>query len=598
MASASDVPHKFDVVINSQGYRFADYEQRRAIYTYSPTFVPRTHVQGDYGDNAQDFWQTWTQRDWALGEQQKFYRADEDRDRRFWRSNAVDVRTVGQLTLYKSVRSLTLAAAGGACVGRKSSQKVVVCTSTNLYSVAADGTITDEGAHGLTGAPHRFGIATDGVDVYLANASSPIRKWTGSAFAGFGVNPGGPDVIEYLNNGLYGIDESASTLLRYDSAGAETVLHTWKQADGDARGGPVGRLRAFGGKLLVLWTSRTKSSELWLYDGVGVSIIAKFPPDFLAYDVDEVNGIALISGCFLSDNDTKMTPAVFYYANGVVDELWRATTTVSRTAASVAVDHHPSLAPYGAGMVWNDDTTGRFLFYNPTTGGVHSIGTYTVAGDTPLLAGSSYFFFHSRNQTGAYQYPSDTTVASGYVLSSQIDFDSSLTKRFKSVLIDADIPSGATVDLAYKLEGVGDDSSSYTSLQTGAASGTEYAVGQNGRAISVAVTLNKGSSSAGPTLKRVFARAAPILTTFKRREYILDLTGRDGKSHLRLRDGSVQVKDGLAMATDLITAATSTTPISITDRFGTFTGLIDPEGFQLIEVRPEEFVAIVRVREV
>ena len=102
----------------------------------------------------------------------------------------------------------------------------------------------------------------------------------------------------------------------------------------------------------------------------------------------------------------------------------------------------------------------------------------------------------------------------------------------------------------------------------------------------------------GPTLRRVYVRASPLLQTFKRREYVLDLSGRDGEQSLQLRDGTHHPKDGQAMAVDLNTAAVATSPFSITDRFGTFTGIMEPDGFQLVEVRPEEYVATVRVREV
>ena len=43
-------------------------------YAYSPTFVERANVQGDYGDNQQDFFMTFSQKDWSLGEQQRYFR--------------------------------------------------------------------------------------------------------------------------------------------------------------------------------------------------------------------------------------------------------------------------------------------------------------------------------------------------------------------------------------------------------------------------------------------------------------------------------------------------------------------------------------------
>src|SRR3990167_6067956 len=97
MAVAADVPGKFDLVLNGEGYVCADMEEVKAQFGYTPTFVARTNVQGDYGDNTQDFWMTFTQRDWSLGEQQKFYRQDEPRSPRYWRGSNVGGRTAGQV---------------------------------------------------------------------------------------------------------------------------------------------------------------------------------------------------------------------------------------------------------------------------------------------------------------------------------------------------------------------------------------------------------------------------------------------------------------------------------------------------------------------
>jgi hypothetical protein len=65
-----------------------------------------------------------------------------------------------------------------------------------------------------------------------------------------------------------------------------------------------------------------------------------------------------------------------------------------------------------------------------------------------------------------------------------------------------------------------------------------------------------------------------------------------------LRDETLHPKDGLQMAQELRTAASSTNPISVTDEFGTFTAVVENEGFQLRRVRPNEFIAVVPVREV
>src|SRR2546425_6566231 len=95
--TAADVPTRIDVLIDGQGYMLDDtidptslYSSRqRAQYGLSPVFVQRQNVSGDYGDNQQDFFLTFTQRDWSEGEQQKYFRqSDPDAIRRYWRGKA------------------------------------------------------------------------------------------------------------------------------------------------------------------------------------------------------------------------------------------------------------------------------------------------------------------------------------------------------------------------------------------------------------------------------------------------------------------------------------------------------------------------------
>jgi hypothetical protein len=154
--------------------------------------------------------------------------------------------------------------------------------------------------------------------------------------------------------------------------------------------------------------------------------------------------------------------------------------------------------------------------------------------------------------------------------------------------------TGATVDIAYRLN---DSDGSYTTLQTGATSGTEYTLsGITGRSISIKITLNKTNSTFGPTIKRIALRAVPSLPGFKLRTYVLALLGRDGKGELRLRNGESHPKDGVAMATDLQTAATSSTPFTIADALGSYTGIV--ENLELRQIGVAEYIAVVRCREV
>jgi hypothetical protein len=604
VAPASTVPHKYDLIVDGKGYVFAESEQVRAVFGWTPTFIPRQNLTGDYGDNAYDHWLVQTQRDWSRGEQKKYWR-NQRGDGFYWRGTNVDVRTEGQVTLRQAVQSLTAAAAIRACCPRgvAVNQNIIAASTTNLYEIGAAGAFTDKNAHGLGAAPSRYGIATDGTDIYLSTTSggsAGVRKWDGTNYTTWSAN--GADALEFLNNTLYGLRADNAKLVRWDSSGTQSDLHQWKQADGGVRGGNPARIRAFGGKLAILWSDGPNGPELWIYDGVGVSLAATFPKNFYAHELEVVAGSILIGGSLVkasagSTTDVVTRPAVWYFAQGQLGLLWQADDYVSTATSNTTTAGHPALAAFDDGLVFTDDSRGVVMLYNIGTGGVHTIGSYTVAGDTPLLAASGRFFVHTRNQVAAYLFPDTSTVAtSGTLAHSLVDYDLGVAKWFKSVKVDADIPAGASIDIAYQLEGVTDGS--YTTLVTGAASGTEYDIDESGRSVSLRFTLNKGASAAGPTLKRTYLRAAPTLETFKRRQYAVACFGRNGKTPTLDKTEKPIPRDGLQMAQDLIASAIETEPITITDHLGTYTGKVVLEDSEFKEIRPEEFVAIVTVREV
>jgi hypothetical protein len=156
---------------------------------------------------------------------------------------------------------------------------------------------------------------------------------------------------------------------------------------------------------------------------------------------------------------------------------------------------------------------------------------------------------------------------------------------------------GGSVDIAYR---VGDVDGSYTNLQTGAVSGTEYTLsGVSGRSISVKVTLNKGTSTDGPVLTRVSVRAAPKQLAFQKGAFVIQATGRDGLEPLRLRNGALEPRDGLQIASDLRTVAAASVPVSITTEFGTISNaVIENDALEVRRVRANEFVVLLPWREV
>ena len=601
--TAADIPSKYDVIINGVGYPKDRTQEPWAQHGYSPTFVQRTNVEGDYGDSQQEFWLRWTQRDWTGGEQQRFSRSSGAS--RYWRGTNIDIVTPGQVTLRNSTPSVNFTATVLASAPRANqnvSTRVVALGTTNLFEIEYDGVVSDRGAHGLGAAPSNFGIATDGGgDVYMTTTAAGtvgVRKWTGSAFSTFSATAA--DSLAFLNNTLYGLRISAAghSLLRYDTAGIATVIYSWAQADGGI--GPylfAHRLTAYGSKLAMAWFGM--NAEVWLYDGgAAPTLLAPFPRNFQIWDLCEVYGILFISGVVI-ESSTAARPTIFYFQNGQLGLLWKADSTATFGGGVAAYTLSPALCNYNGGLAFSDDTTGRLMYYDVSRGGIHSFGSYTVAGGPSQLASSIYSLVHTRSQSTGYYFPNTTTLAtSGTVTSSLIDFDSSLTKIFRGISVeytDGTGGDGGSVDIAYRLS---DIDGSYTTLQTDATSGTEYALSNiTGRAISVQVTINKGTATTSPVLKRVALRAAPRLVPFRQATYALDCTGRDGVNPRLLNDGTLQPLDGKDLADNLRTAATNSTPITIIDGFGSYTGIIT-EGFRLDELDNLEYRALVPIREI
>jgi hypothetical protein len=585
---------KFDVVIDGEGYMVATSEQERALFGYTPIFVQRQNVEGDYGDNKQDFWLTFTQRDWSFGEQLRYARPNDqagELNRRFWQGSNIDIRVSGQVSMRRAVSSLTFAAAvrAMATISTDSSTDIWAAGTTNLYRVASDGTITSESAHGLGAAPSRYGLAGDGAYIYLSTTSAGTvgvrRRSAASTYSTFSAS--GADSLAFLNNTLFGYRSSSADLVRWNTSGTLSSLFTWKRAQGTAHDVTT-KLVPFGGKLMIVRLGASPV-EIYEYDGTGTTKLAELPSNFVGRDACQALGVVFVVGA-LVDTATAAYPAVYFYSNGLIDQLWRSTTAVNSPSGAIV--------NWDGGVVFTDDSSDSFVYYSIATGGTHTLGGYTEAGSDPLLAATVVSLLHTRNQTGGYLFPASTAATTATVTSSLVDFDLSLNKRFKGVTVDFEAGAdgnGGTVDVSYRLN---DLTGSYTTIQTGITSGTEYAIDQTGRSISIRVTLNKGTSTAGPVLKRVYLRGVAINPSFERSTYALLLGGRDGEAHNELRDKSRQPKDGLEQALDLRAAAESAAPIPVLDEFGTRNVVIDAEGFQLRQYRREEYLAIVPTREV
>lgn len=598
---AADVPSLFDVVINGKGYMFLrtidtslPFRTQRALYTRSATFLERTNTTGDYGDNQQDFWQTAAMRDWSLGEDQKFFRTNDDiKKRQYWLGSNVNITIPGQISIERSSSAITF---GGNCFGAgayAAGGQMFTSSSTNLYEVDSAGTITDRGAHGAGGTVRTY--TTDGTFLYMSGPNcTKIRKYDLSAhtFSDFNATQQA-DSLTFLNNTVYG--SSGGTLYNFDTGGVKADLFDFKTGTGTVLSSQQMKLDGFGGKVLLLRYSQTpRGPELWQYDGTGVSKLAEYPPNFRADDFCVSSGIVFIIGVEGKVGDGYRT-AIYYYANGSLDRAWANTTYTSGTIGLA------DIAPYGAGVVFTDVVNGRIRFYDLAVGGVSSIASYTPNGNAAQISvASQYALLTQGTTTGVFLFGT-AKATTGYVQTSIVDFESTLTKLFRGVIVDwvaASDGNGGTVDIAYLVDAV---DTSYTTLQTTALSGTEYLFSGNptGRGISLKVTLNKGTSSDGPTVKRIYVRASPILQSYRQCEYIIDCSGVDGSSPVILNDNQTSHPlDGLQQATLLNTAIQATTPFSVSDRYGTYNAIVEPEKSEIIEISPEEYIARIWCREV
>jgi hypothetical protein len=593
-ATASEVPFRYDVVINGEGYLFDKRTENAAELGHSPTFVTRQNVSGAYGDNEQEFFLTFSQNDWSGGEGQNFISLrDQDTWNKYKRSTNIFITQPGQAVLNSDAATVSLTAPI-ACSRGGSSKVPLVVTATQASMVTASGTLFGPFNHGA-GTPTEWAVTSDEEHYYIAGATAIRRMNTsGVSFAFSATTAAG--ALEYLNNALYSFD--GRTLRTYSTAGVATTLHTFQLAEGTGRTIDNSKIAAFGGELLILLKS-VMGPELWTYDGAGVRRLAQMTGVFYAHDMLVHDGVVYISG--LIDNVQQdaftggVAPVIYTYLNGSLDELWRGNTTSATTV-------RPSLGLHRGKALWSYGQANEVMQYDPATGAISRLFQYSNPSEsvTSFMAfpPQAVVLFHPSNSTHPY-FPATTVptrAATGTLQLSAVDFDTSVPKAMRGIKVEWS--GSGSVDIAYAID---DDalSPTFTTLQTTAVSGTEYtfAAATIGKRITVKLTLNRSGTNS-PILRRVYVRAAPTLQSFRRGVYLIDCTSRDGEQPLARRDGTPHNLDGLSMLTNLRTAVTSTTPLSITDSLGTFTGVLEPEGFKAVQVRPQEYLVSVTVREV
>ena len=634
--SSADIPDRYDVVFSlndgtTYGFLYADsvesnlpFRTHKALYSYSPTFLERQNVSNTYGDNFQDFFLTGAQADFSEGEQQKFFRVnDPDSVRRYWAGSAIDpLTTPGNTTLAHALASTatsqTFSTACPNSVTQGGTPAWWMADPTNMYSIGSDGTVTTIGAHGCGGStsgPSAMVVDTAGT-IFLAkegDSSVGIRKSAagGSTFSTFSSTA--CTQIAFLNNILYGYQKSTDSFISFDTSGTPTTQFQWKGADGTVASTGNGFVTMFpyGGQMYVVRCSLRV--ELWTYDGSGMRKLSDLPDDFaipatstrvLNNSCCVVDGIVFLAGATkVSTSPTAAwRPQIYYYANGSVGKLWEAPKQTSSNNILVA--------PLGNGVAFFNRLSQTLMQYDIATGGVHTIANLGITPSLLLTSEISSSIIALISGTSQIYGYSSNYASTGFLQTSQYDFDNTLSKVFRGIKIDADIPANSSIDIAYQIDGAG---GSYTSLQTGVTSGTEYFLPANtqGHSISVQVTLNSATGTATPTLKHVYVRGAPILQQFRRREFLFDLSSgtRDeiGQTGRRTRDGFAYSQDAMTACNSLVKVATQTVPFTVYDRFapGGMTVLADLQqnqagydGMAIYEVHPNVFIGRINLREV
>lgn len=618
--SSADVPEICDLVINGERYMYSTDEQNKAAFTYAQPFVPRTNTENDFGDDKQDFWMIWGQNDWSGGEGQKYQARSAEDAGRFWRGKNVNINTPGELVLSTEKSDLTFAANPKTAAG--GGTKSYFATSTNLYSVNTAGSITDHGAHGLGASPSRFGMCVVGDpalggDLFLTTHSSGtvgVRRWNGTTFATYSATDS--ETLAFVNNALYGYSRITGSFQRYTPGAVPvgvTDIYTWRDAEAAFMGSTV-KLIPMGGKIIILkqrGNSQKTVAELWIYDGQAAPVlVAELPPNFFAYEIEASAGTIFISGSYDIGSTPNYVPVILFYKDGAIGELWKGEQATSDSL------RHPPIVAWEQGIVFVDyvgypgTNADRLVYYNAERGSFSTLIELDglLVGGGVVAAANSHILIVPNTSTGTAGYVWGISVnpnSTGEADTSIIDFNSSLKKipRGVTVIFDEDpTENNSSIDIKYAVNG----ETNFTTLQTDAASGTEYTItppaeGTTYHSFQIRTVLNKGGGGAliGPKLKRIKLRAMPVasaINSFSSRVYRIQLLGKDGEGHVLFHNGELNPKDGKQMHADLRTATTKTAPISVTDTMGTYVGII--EKLNVIAVRKDEFVAEVSFKEV
>lgn len=433
LADTPEPKQRYDVVIDGVGYmlwRQTDDSLPSRIYqivpetlTWSQQFIERTNVSGDFGDNQQDFFMTYTMRDWSGGEGQKFFRQQTDKDRTYWDgSNVRPTETPGAVVVgaREIENSLPHTGTGSGNMayniafiketGAGTIGDALVCVVNDAVGSALYTFYSTDGGVTWTEmcATSRPAQAVDACDLiggdngtiyllvrdWLASSESKIfscssvgaTTWTAHTNLAKIIN-----MMEWFNGGMYCCSSGALFQTVDVSGGAgDGTLNTIK----DLGGGQVIDMMAAGGVLYLLYCSAQGDHRLMQYDGTDVVEIARLPkgwkspkPSESAIDtggnrrlrcLSYQDGIVYVGGS-VPGNDALITQgntftyraALWFYDGGDSGLLWQSNVmlqTQKRAGGATCVID-------GGIIVFADHIAERLMAYDPRTGGVFTLSS-------------------------------------------------------------------------------------------------------------------------------------------------------------------------------------------------------------------------------
>jgi hypothetical protein len=438
---------RYDCVIGGTGfmlYRDQDdthpsetYSPQPVDLTYTPVFIERQNVQGDLGDNTQDFYMTFVQRDWSGGIGQKYFRQQQDRDRSFWDGSIIKPTVVpGAVTigpreqtsalvngtnffcqmLYVKETSSATTTQGDCMVKVEGTSantikvygsrdggvtwQVQPNTSASPWTDCCDAVAGDDGRlyfleSGVGGAGTSIVHSIPGLTLGMPNTIPATITWTNWTALTFIAH-----AIEYYNGSVYAAGNDGTVRLITSGGGGGTVIK-------DLGGGRAIDMLTAGGFLWILYISAQGDYRLYQYDGSTVSEAARLPRGWkMQYNTEtplrhfdcldtnltfthsrQVNcmcyqdGVVYVSGMTPS-RDYAMSQrgacpfrtALWYYAAGNTGLIWEADVT----AQHYYWGGGSACCPIQGGMIaFADVLNNKLMCYDPNTGGVFPLSTIT-----------------------------------------------------------------------------------------------------------------------------------------------------------------------------------------------------------------------------